>query len=193
MISGFSMKPLFWSIDRKIVHSNYPKILQKTSVNDINIFIIIGKARLIFKLLNNALECSFIKYYSCRSVRCIEGTTHFFHMWKACTHTSTDLYPILKCKRVGFFLMRKGYNYHRAHIGFNRSHINMDIVNLKMYKIRPFSTYIQIPLEFMFTSFIGVSSCYFVVRSNIKLDIIESTKSTVFHKLRPLLKIKHSS
>lgn len=81
--------------------------------------------------------------------------------------------PHTKCKRVGFFLMRKGYNYHRAHIGFNRSHINIGIVNLKMYKIRPFSIYIQIPLEFMFTSFIGVSSYYFVVRSNLKLDIWE--------------------
>lgn len=85
------------------------------------------------------------------------------------------------------------YSFKKLKTKIDRSHINMDIVNLKMYKIRPFSTYIQIPLEFMFTSFIGVSSCYFVVRSNLKLDIIESTKSTVFHKLRPLLKIKQSS
>lgn len=44
----------------------------------------------------------------------------------------------------------------------------------------------------MFTSFIGVSSYYFVVRSRLKSDIIESTNSTAFLKLRSLLKIKQS-
>lgn len=83
--------------------------------------------------------------------------------------------------------MREGYNYHRAHIGFNRSHINIGILNIKKYKIRPFSTYTN-------TTRIHVYVVYWclLILFWLKSDIIESTNSTAFLKLRPLLKIKQS-
>lgn len=93
-------------------------------------------------MFNNVFECSFIKYDLCWFVCCIEGIIYFFYMLKVCIYMLIDLYFIFKCKWVGFFLMRKGYNYYCVYIGFNWFYINIGIVILKMYKIRLFSIYI---------------------------------------------------